>query len=220
MREQEQKGNVLIYKTQMKKILTSKEIFSLEEATVKRGTSIETLMERAGIAVFEEVIKNYKPCTTLVLCGLGNNGGDGFVIARLLKERGWNIEVALDTSSVSTKLLSQATSANRSKWTGKVKDFQKINLNRYDLIVDALFGIGLHKKIREPYKKIIEITDTKKIVAVEIPSGIDSDTGEILGCAITAELTVTFEYKKPAFTFAHLKKYFGKVVVKNIGLIT
>jgi ADP-dependent NAD(P)H-hydrate dehydratase / NAD(P)H-hydrate epimerase len=201
----------------MEKVLTSKQIFALEKATVEHGTSIELLMKRAGTAVFEEVIKNYKPCATLVLCGPGNNGGDGFILARLLKKNNWHVTITLDElKNISS--LSEATRTNRSKWTGDVIDFKKINFSKYDLIIDALFGIGLHRNIREPYTKIIQATHDKKIISVDIPSGIDSDTGEILGCAIKAELTVTFEYKKPAFEVAHLKKYFGKVVVKKIGL--
>jgi len=116
--------------------------------------------------------------------------------------------------------VSPAKAASSAKWKGKVIDFEELNLERYSLIIDALFGIGLHKDPRGSYKDIISRIGVanKKIVSIDIPSGIDSDTGEILGRAIRAELTVTFEYKKPAFVLTSLQKYFGKVIVKAIGL--
>ena len=201
----------------MVKTLTSKEIFALEKATVESGISIELLMERAGYAVYEEIIKNYNPCKILILCGPGNNGGDGFVVARLLKNNGWKVKVALD-KSLDIKSLSHAAVSNRLKWKDQILDLKNVDLNQYDLIIDALFGIGLHKEVRGIYKEIIKALHDKAIVSIDIPSGIDSDTGEILGCAIKAVLTVTFEYKKPAFNFSHLKPYFGKIIVKSIGL--
>ncbi|NRA73500.1 MAG: NAD(P)H-hydrate epimerase [Rickettsiales bacterium] len=202
----------------MEKILTSKEIFALEEKAIQSGISITSLMERAGTSVYEEVIKYYKPCKILVLCGPGNNGGDGFVVARLLKNNGWKVKVASDTS-IDIKKLSEASAINRAKWQDKIIDFKDLNLDNYDLIIDALFGIGLHKEVRGIYKKIIKATNGKKIISIDIPSGIDSDTGKILGCTIQAVLTITFEYKKPAFILPDPQRYFGKIIIKNIGLI-
>ena len=202
----------------MEKILTSREIFALEEKAVKSGQSIDMLMERAGNAVFEEVVQHYKPCKTLVLCGPGNNGGDGFVVARLLKDQGWKVDIALDKSA--NPNLSQATQLNKSRWQSKIIDFREINLDEYDLIIDALFGIGLHREVSGIYKDVITSINkgNKKVVATDIPSGIDSDTGQILGCAIKAKLTVTFEYKKPAHIMTKLDEYCGTVIVKNIGI--
>ena len=115
--------------------------------------------------------------------------------------------------------LSDAARKNMLKWQEEILGLNKIDFSKYDLVVDALFGIGLHKQLKGPYLELIEVAAGSgiKTVSIDIPSGIDSDTGEVLGAAIRANYTITFNYKKPA----HIKAlgYVGFVVVKDIGLL-
>lgn len=202
----------------MEKVLTRNEIFALEAKAVERGDTIQNLMEKAGTAVFEEVTRLYKPCSVLIVCGSGNNGGDGFVVARLLMNAGWNVGIGLETSNY----LKPSPDAlhNKNLYAGQIIDFKNLNIGNYDLIVDALFGIGLKRNIEGACKDlIIKINDSNKpVVSIDIPSGIDCDTGMVLGAAIEAALTITFEYKKPAHNIESLKNYFGEVIVRKIGL--
>lgn len=202
----------------MEKVLTRNEIFVLEAKAVERGDTIQNLMEKAGTAVFEEITKRYKPCSVLIACGVGNNGGDGFVVARLLRNSGWNVDVGLDTSNYLKP--SPAALRNKNLYAGQIIDFKNLNIGNYYLVVDALFGIGLRRDIEGICKDLIlKINDSNKpVVAIDIPSGIDCDTGMVLGIAIKAALTVTFEYKKPAHNIESLKNYFGEIIVREIGL--
>lgn len=200
----------------MNEIVTSKEILELEAKLVKQGISIAKLMAKAGYVVFEEIKNHCDPCKVIVLSGPGNNGGDGFVVANLLKKNGWDVEIAFDDEA--TKKLSPAARNNRLEWIGEILNFSDINFIKYDLIVDALFGIGLHKILRTPYFELVKsaVESGVKTISIDIPSGINSDTGEVLGAAIKAIYTVTFNYKKPA----HIKalEHVGKVMVRDIGL--
>lgn len=200
----------------MTKTLKSKEVFALEAKLVGQGVSIENLMSKAGYSVFEEIKNHFDRCAVIVLAGPGNNGGDGFVVANLLKRYGWKVDIAFDNAA--TQKMSDAARKNRLEWLDQVLDFDKVGFTKYDLIVDALFGIGLHTKLRSPYLELVSraVESGVKTIAIDIPSGIDSDTGEVLGAAINAAYTITFNYKKPA----HVKslKHVGEVIVKDIGL--
>jgi NAD(P)H-hydrate epimerase len=153
--------------------------------------SIEELMERAGTAVADLVAERY-PGRVAVVCGKGNNGGDGRVCARVLRERGREVDV--------------------------IDGFGE--LGEPDVIVDALLGIGLKEAPREDVARMIEVINAtgKPVVAVDVPSGVNASTGEVEGAAIRAELTVTFETLKVGLVVAPGRYQAGEVHVVPIGL--
>ncbi|MCW4015742.1 MAG: NAD(P)H-hydrate dehydratase [Candidatus Bathyarchaeota archaeon] len=207
-------------------IITSPEMRAIETNAEYFGISLLQLMETAGRNVADEIASRFNPKKTRVaiFCGSGGNGGDGFVAARYLTCLGFKVEVILATSA--SNIAHESAEKN---WTAlqplrniipimEIKDSSSIPEVKADVVVDALLGIGLTGKLRPPIMQIVEkINQTQAFrVAVDVPTGINSDTGEVLGNAVKANLTVTF-YKPKAGLFK-AKDYTGEVVVKNIGL--
>ena len=189
------------------------------------GISLLQLMETAGRNVAEEIAARFQPKKTKVaiFCGSGGNGGDGFVAARYLTCLGFKVEVIL-----AGKAQNIAHPSAQKNWVAiqplknvipltEVKDSSLIPDIKADVAVDALLGIGLTGKLRPPIKQLVQKINSMDAfrVAVDVPTGINSDTGEVLGTAITANLTVTFYKAKPGL--AKAKEYTGDVIVKNIG---
>lgn len=176
------------------------------------GISIPELMEKAGISVVEAIEKAYKKQPVQVICGPGNNGGDGYVVARHLQKKGWPVTVmgAEQKNPPSSKTL----------WNGPIQAMDENQVAASGIIVDAIFGLGLSKPLRDIYEALVKAINHSKalVVAVDIPSGIQSDTGEIMGYAVKADLTVTFNFKKPGQVLIPGRNYCGSVVVKDIGL--
>jgi hydroxyethylthiazole kinase-like uncharacterized protein yjeF len=192
------------------------------------GVSLLQLMETAGRNVAEEIAARFQPKKTRVaiFCGSGGNGGDGFVAARYLTCLGFKVEIIL-----AGKAQNIAHPSAKKNWVAlqplknviqltEVKDSSLIPDVKADVAVDALLGIGLTGQLRPPIKQMVQKINSMDAfrVAVDIPTGINSDTGEVLGTAIKANLTVTFYKAKPGL--AKAKEYAGEVVVKNIGLPT
>ena len=198
-------------------VLTTKETRAIEQQTVSSGTSFYTLMQTAGAAVYKEITKHFLPHVTVVLCGPGNNGGDGYVVANLLEQAGWAVKVA--TKSFSTHM-SDFAIEHRNNYKGEVVDLNAAALQNCDLVVDGLFGTGLTRSLSDDYATIVEMINESSIdcVAIDIPSGINTDTGEIMGTAIKAHTTVTFSYRKPGHLLMPGKAYTGKLICKPIGL--
>jgi len=207
--------------------ITSREMRALELNSEYWGVSRLQLMENAGKSLAEEVANRFKPDKTriAVFCGLGGNGGDGFVAARHLACLGFKVEVLL-----AGKPADISDNEAEKNWVAlqSLKDILAIH-EVYDsslipqrleaeVVVDALLGIGLKGALRPPIlqmvKKINEIDCFR--VAVDVPTGIDSDTGNVLGEAVEADLTVTFHKLKPGLVAA--KKHVGEIIVKSIGL--
>lgn len=191
------------------------------------------LMENAGRGCAELIkgkLKDIVEPKVCIFCGTGNNGGDGYVIARQLCNSGFGVAVVVCGDR------------------GKIKGDAKINLDILermgrpveslnpadsdasariagfaagaDMIVDSLFGTGLSGQIRDDYRRLIENLNAceRPILAVDIPSGLDCDTGQPLGIAIKASWTVTFVAVKKGFTFAQAAQYTGEVFVASIGI--
>jgi len=188
-------------------------------ATTKYGIPSIILMENAGRAAANEAIKliRKKIAKITVICGKGNNGGDGFVMSRHLHNQG---------HMVSAKSRSAATDTNINivrKLGIRIYPLNK-NISRLlksaDIIIDAIFGIGLTREVQGPIKELIaQINSLKKpVLAVDIPSGLDTDTGNPLGIAIKAKLTVTFGYPKKGFRNNESGKYTGRIKVADISL--
>ncbi len=200
----------------IKEIVSSKEMMFFEKEQFSKNNSY-LFMKKAGKMVFQFIRKkldNNQPI--IVLCGPGNNGGDGFVIANYLKKNGYPIDVYI----LSKKHNYTGDALAALKEFGK--DFKKISLfklKKNALIVDALFGIGLARNIEGVLIKIFNKINksNNRVISVDIPSGVCSNTGNILGSAIKADFTITFHRKKVGHVLGLGKKFSGKLKVVDIG---
>jgi NAD(P)H-hydrate epimerase len=194
-------------------ILTTAEMAGADALAVARGTPSLTLMENAGRAVADAIVARIRPCAVTVLCGPGNNGGDGFVVARLLDEEGFTVRVAHDGG---TKGDADVMAA---KWSGQTEALTPDALRGAKLVVDALFGAGLSRPLEGAAAQVVEALGDLPVVAVDIPSGVSGDTGETLGAVhVTATLTVTFFRKKPAHLLLPGRALCGEIVLADIGI--
>jgi NAD(P)H-hydrate epimerase len=190
---------------------------AIDQKAIAAGTPAAELMERAGTATAAAIRERWQPVPTLVLAGSGNNGGDGFVVARLLAEAGWPVRVACARD---LKTLTGAAQAMARRWTGPVTALEANRLEGVGLVVDALFGTGLVRPLEGDVRGVVEALNARRIpiVAVDVPSGIDSDTGAVLGAAVKADLTVTFFRRKPGLVLMPGCAYAGEVVVADLGV--
>ncbi|MGH1481382.1 MAG: NAD(P)H-hydrate dehydratase [Geminicoccales bacterium] len=195
-------------------------IAQMREADAKAiegGIAGIELMEKAGTAVAEVILRNISPVDTVVLCGPGNNGGDGFVAAQRLLKAGWSVRVALIGDS--SRLQGDALIA-KDRWTGKTSPAEPAVFAGAGLVVDALFGAGLARPINGQIGDLINGLNECDIpvVAVDIPSGIDGDTGDCRGAAIKASMTVTFHRSKPGHYLLPGRAYTGRLIVADISI--
>ena len=166
-----------------------------DRVTVASGKTVNELMENAGKAVAQAIEKRWSARSVIVLCGPGNNGGDGFVAARHLSSTGWPVRVALLGSR---DQLIGAARENAVLWRGKIELLTPIALDGAELVVDAIFGAGLSRALEGSALETLAVASNRKlpIIAIDVPSGLMGDTGEALG-AVASVLTVTFFRKKP-----------------------
>jgi NAD(P)H-hydrate epimerase len=188
-----------------------------DAAAMAAGTPGTTLMEAAGKAVARAVAERYPEQPVLVLCGPGNNGGDGFVAARHLAGMGWPVTLALVKGAGA--LRGDAAWA-AGQWTGAVEAPSLDLLDRRPLVIDALFGAGLTRRIDGIAAALIERMDRDRlsVVAVDVPSGLHGDTGEVMGTAPRAELTVTFFRGKPGHYSLEGLRRCGALQIVDIGI--
>lgn len=198
-----------------REILTCAETAAADRATIAAGTPGTTLMHRAGKAVAGAIIQHFPRQPVVVLCGPGNNGGDGYVIASELREHGWTVGVEAPAPPTTD----DARDALR-KWGGAAGSLTS-ELKPGVLYVDALFGAGLSKPLTGVPLHLARQSEAHaaQIVAVDVPSGLSGDTGRPLGGAcFRAALTVTFHRRKPAHVLEPGRSFCGEVVVAEIGL--
>ena len=198
-------------------VLDTEEVYQADRLAVDTGVPSIVLMRNACASVAAEIRARWTPRATLVLCGPGNNGGDGLGVAMLLRESGWPVEVALSDSIESFE--GDAAIMGRG-WGGPFVDFEPNMLDRAVLVVDALFGAGLSRPIEGRVRTIMEgvVKRELEVIAVDIPSGVDGDTGQILGFAMTSSVTVTFFRPKPGHLLLPGKSFRGDLVVSDIGI--
>ena len=198
-------------------ILRVSEMAAADRAANAAGTSTLTLMQRAGAAVAGRIQAHFAPTKVLVLCGPGDNGGDGFVAAARLARAGWAVDVAAHTPPERMK---GAAGDAAKAWRGPVRPLVDAELDGVGLVVDALFGAGLGRPLEAPVRELLEAVHGRglPLVAVDLPSGLAGDTGAPLGYAPQAALTVTFHRKKPAHVLEPGRSLCGEVVVADIGL--
>jgi hydroxyethylthiazole kinase-like uncharacterized protein yjeF len=200
-----------------KDILTVAETAAADRAAIAAGTPGFELMRRAGAAVAQAVIDRWPARRCVVLCGPGNNGGDGFVTAARLAEAGWPVTLALDADKAA--LRGDAAQA-AALWTGPIARLTPAVLHDAELVVDALFGAGLSKPLGAIASETLRRAEIgpAPLIAVDLPSGLQGDTGRPLGYAPRADLTVTFHRKKPAHVIEPGRSLCGEIVVADIGL--
>lgn len=198
-------------KTSQLVLLTPSQMQHVDQEAAKI-TPVKQLMENAGWAVTQEIIKRYKACSVLVLCGPGNNGGDGYVVARLLAKAGWSVCVGVIGQP---KIDSDAEQVAH-QWSGRVTDDPESYIEKVDLVIDAIFGAGLARDLDSHVTDLLR--KAKRVVAIDTPSGIDGETGQIRGYASHAELTVSFFRAKPGHYLLPGREYMGELVIKDIGI--
>ncbi|MCX5718252.1 MAG: NAD(P)H-hydrate epimerase [Nitrospirae bacterium] len=204
------------------KVVTAEEMREIDRLAIKDyGVSGTVLMERAGLAVAEKIRELYERRKVIVLSGGGNNGGDGIVVARNLHEWGWNVKITLLSreNKLSPDCLLQYKIAKKSGVPVEFRDYISEKDLHSTLVVDAIFGTGLSKNVTGKTAEIISFINTSDapIISVDIPSGISSDTGQIMGEAVRADYTVTFGIPKRGHLLYPGADYTGRLFIEDIG---
>jgi hydroxyethylthiazole kinase-like uncharacterized protein yjeF len=194
-------------------LLTPREMAAADAAAIAGGVPGATLMEAAGRAIARAIQRRFRPCRTLVLAGPGNNGGDGYVAARLLERAGWPVAVA---PLAPPRAGSDAAWAAR-LWRGPVVPFAPADAARASLVLDCVFGAGLDRPVPEMVADTLAASGGP-IVAADVPSGLDGGTGQALGRVAPAALTVTFARLKPGHLLLPGRLLCGETVCADIGL--
>lgn len=204
----------------MKYLLTGKQMKEADRYTIHDiGIPSEVLMERAALQVVETILKKkLDTSNVLIICGAGNNGGDGYAIARMLRIRGCNVSVCFMGKDESRTVENQLQKKIAEYY--QVKQAEMPFHDTYSLIVDALFGIGLKREIENEYYDLIAWANKQETyrLSVDIPSGIHDTTGRVMGIAFHADCTVAIAYKKAGLVLQPGNAYAGEVVVADIGI--
>jgi NAD(P)H-hydrate epimerase len=198
-------------------LLTSEQMRRVDQAAIASGVPGMGLMEAAGEAVARRVAGRWSRRPVLVLCGPGNNGGDGFVAARHLAEAGWPVRVGLLGDPA--RLAGDAAEHAR-RWGGAVSAAESSLLEGAGVVIDALFGSGLSRPLEGLAGDLVRALGASGIpvCAVDVPSGLSSDTGQVLGAVAAATETVTFFRKKPGHLLAPGRRLCGMLTVADIGI--
>ncbi len=204
----------------MEHVLTSAEMKASDRAaTEEYGIGSLVLMERAALQTVRMILDRYGTDIYVgVMAGSGNNGGDGIAVARILQEHGIRAEINMvgELSKLSPETASQLETAKKLN----LPIHYGVGSVLYDVIVDAVFGIGITRNVEGKYRKAVEAMNASKakIVAVDIPSGVNADDGRIMGCAVKADITVTFAYRKLGLMLYPGASCAGEVVCVPIGI--
>jgi len=208
------------------KVVTAEEMRSIDgEAIEIYGIPGAVLMERAGLAVTSKIKEIFGRRKIIVLSGSGNNGGDGLVVARTLYNEGWDVKVFLTSKLDDMKddaLLQYKIAVRFGVDIQPIKEFlihQSSVTTRHTLIVDALLGTGLSKNVTGLLSKVISLINKSNVpvVSIDIPSGISSDSGQVMGDAVRADYTVTFGLPKRGHLLYPGAEYSGKLYIEDIG---
>ncbi len=198
-------------------LLSVAEMYRADAAAIAGGVPGLDLMEAAGAGVAAEIAKRWSAQPVAILTGPGNNGGDGFVVARLLAEAGWDVRLGLLGS---VEALEGDAAALAARWPGPVGVLEPVLLDGCGLVVDAVFGAGLARDVGGIVAETLVAVGERGLisVAVDIPSGVSGDSGDVLGCAAAAALTVTFCRRKPGHLLLPGRELCGEIVVIDIGI--
>jgi hydroxyethylthiazole kinase-like uncharacterized protein yjeF len=199
-------------------LLGAAEMAAVDQAAIAAGISGLTLMERAGRAVADAVTRRTRAAASvLVLCGPGNNGGDGFVAARILRERGLAVTVALTCDVAALK---GDAAAMARQWGGAIAAAGPVAPRDFDVVIDALVGAGLSRPLDGALAALVEAINQagRPVIAVDVPSGVSGDSGQASGAAVRASETVTFFRLKPGHLLQPGQALCGVVTLADIGI--
>jgi len=202
----------------MIELLTTAEMAEADRLAIASGVPGIELMEKAGRAVADRVAANEPVGAAIaVVAGPGNNGGDGFVAARLLAERGYQVRVLL--AGEASRLKGDAAAAAK-RWTGALEPAASPGVAAADVVIDALFGAGLDRPVEGAAKALIEAMNAApaRVYAVDLPSGINGTSGAVMGSAVQAAETVTFFRRKPGHVLLPGRLHCGKTHLAAIGI--
>ncbi|WP_417830796.1 NAD(P)H-hydrate dehydratase [Terasakiella sp.] len=198
-------------------LLSVAQMYEADQRTIESGISGIRLMEAAGSAIAREITTRWSPRKTVILCGPGNNGGDGFVVARLLHSKGWYVRILLLGERDNLK---GDAKTNADRWPFETQPFSTDGVQDADLIIDAVFGAGLVRDVDGIVALTLNAAQQQDvpIVAVDMPSGVHGDSGQILGMAIQADVTVTFCRAKTGHYLLPGRTMCGELVIADIGI--
>ena len=211
-------------------LFTISEMQMADRLAIKAGINGVFLMEQAGICVashFERISGG--PCRVTILAGPGNNGGDAFVVARLLKQRAYKIDMfELCTKDGQNRSVQSDAKFMKEKWLeigGQIHSLSNISdiresLDQSAMLIDGLFGAGLNRDIEEPLLSVIEEINRSnlEVLAIDIPSGVNGDTGQVMGTAIKASQTCSFHRPKQGHYLYPGRDMCGEINIENIGI--
>lgn len=190
-------------------------------AVEKLEISVDNLMESAGKSGFQVLRKEWPKAKNItVVCGKGNNAGDGYVVARLAKKAKLKVKILQLAPYSDLRGAAKKAAAKCQKLKIPTKEFAKKELEGGDVIVDAIFGIGIKGDLKPKFKNVIKAINSYKspVLAIDLPSGIDAYTGKVLGAAIKADTTVTFIANKIGLFVGDAREYTGKIICADLNL--
>lgn len=196
-------------------LLSVREMYDSDTHAVASGVPGEILMEAAGRGAAEAILRRWSARPAVVLCGPGNNGGDGFVVARHLQQAGWPVRLALMGAS---DRLNGDAALMAGRWTGPVQPLSEDCIGDAELVVDALFGAGLARSLSGVPAQLAGACGDRIVVAIDVPSGVHGDSGVVDGAAFRAGLTVTFHLRKTGHLLYPAREYCGEIEVVDIGI--
>lgn len=208
----------------MKEVVTAAEMKKIDRYTIEEiGIPSLVLMERAALSIVYLMKKKLtKSDRILCVCGAGNNGGDGVAAARILFSQGYH--AAFYMAGIQEKWTEETKKQIQVARNVGVPEYNELDLTHIRVVVDGLFGIGLASDVRKPYDKMIERInewrsqkEDRQIWAVDIPSGLSADSGQVMGCSVQADYTVTFGFKKRGLILYPGRGFSGRCFVEDIG---
>ncbi len=204
----------------MEYILSAREMKEADERTSREmHVSSAVLMERAALAVADVVGSG----RVLIVAGLGNNGGDGFAAGRILMERGADVDFCLIGDEQKCSPLEKEQLASVKAFDSSIEIMQTVPKGQYSWIIDAIFGISLNREVGGIFADAVEAInkhreDGAKVISIDIPSGIEADSGKVLGCAVKADITIACAFKKPGELLYPGADYVGELRRADIGI--
>lgn len=214
-------------------VLSSAQMKNCDKVTIEEfKVPSLVLMERAAMAVVDEIKQRFERNKKIaILCGCGNNGGDGLAVGRILTDMGYEVDIylAMPDGKPSVEYLNQLEilkhyqmNLQNLKDEHDLKVFEESLKNKYQIVIDAVFGVGLNRMLSCELigiiQKVNQYRDLYEVIAVDVPSGLDSDKAVVYGAAIIADITIVPAYMKVGLVLANAREYVGKLVVRTIGI--